>query len=157
MPIYLDHTIVPTTDKEASARFFAKIFGLEYKGPWGHFAPVKVNETLSLDFDNRDVVEHHHYAFIVSEEEFDTILDRVKGEGLAYGSGPMQDDMQINHLHTGRGFYFNDPNELRLDDITHTYICGTTNDEIRIITTCSPFAATNRCACPPPSLRALPT
>ncbi len=57
MPIYLDHTIVPATDKEASARFFAKIFGLEYKGPWGHFAPVRVNETLSLDFDNRDVVE----------------------------------------------------------------------------------------------------
>ena len=122
MPIYLDHTIVPATDKEASARFFAKIFGLEYKGPWGHFAPVKVNETLSLDFDNRDVVEHHHYAFRVSDEEFDTILDRVKGEGLAYGSGPMQDDMQINHLHTGRGFYFNDPNGHRLEVITHTYI-----------------------------------
>ena len=41
MAIFLDHTIVPARDKEASARFFAKIFGLEYKGPWGHFAPVQ--------------------------------------------------------------------------------------------------------------------
>ncbi len=122
MAIYLDHTIVPAHDKEASARFFARIFGLEYKGPWGHFAPVKVNETLSMDFDNRKTVESHHYAFIVSDEEFDTIFARVKGEGLAYGSGPMQDDMQINHLHQGRGFYFNDPNGHRLEVITHTYV-----------------------------------
>ena len=122
MAIFLDHTIVPARDKEASARFFAKIFGLEYKGLWGHFAPVRVNETLSMDFDNRDVVERHHYAFIVSDDEFDTIFDRVKGDGLAYGSGPMQDDMQINHLHTGRGFYFSDPNGHRLEVITHTYI-----------------------------------
>jgi hypothetical protein len=78
MAIYLDHTIVPAHEKESSARFFAKIFGLEYKGPWGHFAPVKVNETLSMDFDNRETVESHHYAFIVSDEEFDTIFERVK-------------------------------------------------------------------------------
>ena len=84
MPIFLDHTIVPARDKEASARFFARIFGLEYKGPWGHFASVKVNETLSLDFDNRDVVEHHHYAFIVNDEEFDVIFRRVLDEGLAW-------------------------------------------------------------------------
>ena len=46
----------------------------------------------------------------------------MKGEGVAYGSGPMQDDMQINHLHQGRGFYFNDPNGHRLEVITHTYV-----------------------------------
>ena len=119
MAIFLDHTIVPARDKEASARFFAKIFGLEYKGLWGHFAPVQVNETLSLDFDNRDVVEHHHYAFIVSDEEFDTIFDRVKGEGIAYGSGPRsRTDMQINHRHGGRGFYFEDPNGHVLEVLT---------------------------------------
>ena len=122
MAIYLDHTIVPAHDKESSARFFAKIFGLEYKGPWSHFAPVKVNETLSMDFDNRETVESHHYAFIVSDEEFDTIFERVKAASLAYGSGPMQDDMQINHLHQGRGFYFNDPNGHRFEVITHTYV-----------------------------------
>ena len=48
MPIFLDHTIVPAHDKEESARFFARIMGLEYKGLWGHFAPVKVNECLPV-------------------------------------------------------------------------------------------------------------
>ena len=53
MSIILDHTIVPSHDKEASARFFADIFGLAYGGPAWHFAPVKANDTLTLDFDNR--------------------------------------------------------------------------------------------------------
>jgi len=60
MPLFLDHTIVPAHDKEASARFFAEMFGLEYKGPWGHFAPVKVNDTLSMDFDNRENFQSNH-------------------------------------------------------------------------------------------------
>jgi catechol 2,3-dioxygenase-like lactoylglutathione lyase family enzyme len=123
MPIYLDHTIVPAHDKEESARFFARIFGLEYKGPWGHFAPVKVNETLSMDFDNRTGFERHHYAFLVSDPEFDAILGRVQAEGVAYGSAPAsQDDGQINHKHQGRGFYFRDPNGHSWEVITHTYV-----------------------------------
>ena len=42
---------------------------------------------------------------------------------MAYGSGPRsQDDMQINHLHTGRGFYYRDPDGHSFELITHTYI-----------------------------------
>jgi len=123
MPIFLDHTIVPAHDKEESARFFARIMGLEYKGLWGHFAPVKVNETLSLDFDNRETFQSHHYAFIVGDDEFDAILERVKGEGVRYGSGPnAQDDMAINNRHEGRGFYFRDVNGHSWEVITHTYV-----------------------------------
>ena len=117
--MHLDHTIVPATDKEASANFFAKIFGLEYKGPMGHFAPVQVNDSLTLDFDNSDRFESHHYAFRVSDEEFDAIFERVKAEGVAYGSGPFtQDDMQINTRRGGRGFYFKDPNGHSLELLT---------------------------------------
>ena len=123
MPIHLDHTIVPSHDKENAARFFARMFGLEYKGPWGHFAPVQVDEYLSLDFDNRENFQSQHYAFLVTDEEFDAILGRVKEEGIPYGSGPMkQDDMEINHLHTGRGFYFRDSDGHSWEVITHTYI-----------------------------------
>jgi catechol 2,3-dioxygenase-like lactoylglutathione lyase family enzyme len=122
MPIGLDHTIIPSKDKEAGVRFMAKMFGLEYKGMWGHFAPLKVND-LSLDWDNRESFEPHHYAFLVTDQEFDAILGRVQTEGIAYGSGPMnQDDMQINHLHTGRGFYFRDADGHSWEMITHTYI-----------------------------------
>ncbi len=123
MPIFLDHTIVPAHDKEESARFFARIMGLEYKGLWGHFAPVKVNETLSMDFDNRESFQSHHFAFIVDDDEFDAILGRVKGEGVRYGCGPnAQDDMTINNRHQGRGFYFRDVNGHSWEVITHTYV-----------------------------------
>src|SRR5260370_7068843 len=88
MAIVLDHTIVPAHDKAASARFFARIFGLEYLGPHSHFAPVQVNEALTLDFDERGAFDMHHYAFKVADAEFDAIFGRVKGGGIAYGSGP---------------------------------------------------------------------
>ncbi len=124
MTFYLDHTIVPCRDKEASARFFARIFGLEYRGPWGPFAPVKVNETLSMDFDNRWPEFHaQHYAFIASDDELDAVLERVKQEGIPFGSGPGSlEDGEINHLYGGRGFYFRDPNGHVLEVITHTYV-----------------------------------
>jgi catechol 2,3-dioxygenase-like lactoylglutathione lyase family enzyme len=123
MAIYLDHTIVPAHDKEKSARFMAHILGLEYNGLFGHFAPVKVNEHLALDFDNRENFQSNHYAFLVTDEDFDAILGRVQEAGLKYGSGPRaQDDMQINHLHHGRGFYFRDENGHSWEFITHTYI-----------------------------------
>jgi len=119
MPITLNHTIVPAHDKEASARFFADIFGLKYEGPMGHFAPVRVNETLTMDFDNKDVLESHHYAFHVSDEEFDGIFARVQSAGLPYGSQPSsKQDMEINHRRGGRGFYFPDPNGHSLEVLT---------------------------------------
>ena len=88
MAIVLDHTIVPAHDKVASARFFARIFGLAYNGPHSHFAPVRVNDALTLDFDERGAFEMHHYAFKVGESEFDAIFGRVKEAGIPYGSGP---------------------------------------------------------------------
>lgn len=119
MAILLDHTIVPARDKEESARFFARIFGLSYDGPVSHFAPVRVNDGLTLDFDDRDSFESHHYAFKISEAEFDRIFERVKREGIAYGSGPRSlDDMAINHRRGGRGFYFRDLNGHVLEVLT---------------------------------------
>ena len=78
MAFSLDHTIVPANDKEESVRFIAGILGLEYKGPWGHFAPLKINDSLTLDFDNHVNFEGHHYAHLASDEEFDAILKRVQ-------------------------------------------------------------------------------
>ena len=110
MPITLNHTIVPAKDHEAAARFFAGIMGLEYRGPHSHFAPVRINDTLTLDFDTGEGFQHHHLAFHVTEDEFDDIFGRIKAAGIAYGSGPRsQDDMDINHRLGGRGVYFRDP------------------------------------------------
>ena len=121
MAITLNHTIVPAQDKVASAQFFARIFGLAYEGPMGHFAPVQVNESLTLDFDNSDEFQSHHYAFHVSDEEFDAIFGRIKGENVSYGSGPSEpENMQINTRGGGRGFYFKDPNGHLLELLTRT-------------------------------------
>ncbi len=121
MPITLNHTIVPARDKVASAEFFARIFGLTYEGTMGHFAPVKVNDSLTLDFDNSDEFESHHYAFHVSDEEFDAIFNRIQAEGLRYGSGPFEsENMQINNRRGGRGVYFKDPDGHMLELLTRT-------------------------------------
>ena len=116
----LNHTIVPAKDKDASARFFARIMGLPYDGIKGHFAPVRVNGSLTMDFDENDHLAHHHYAFHVSEQEFDDIFGRIKAEGLKYGSGPGSSryDMDINHRKDGRGVYFDDPNGHSIELLT---------------------------------------
>ena len=119
MTVVLNHTIVPARDKVASAEFFARIFGLEYRGPHSHFAPVQVNEALTLDFDERERFEPHHYAFMVSEAEFDQIFSRIKAEGIGYGSGPRaRADGEINRRRGGRGVYFDDPNGHVLEILT---------------------------------------
>src|SRR4051794_10927627 len=108
----LNHLLVPAKDKIASADFFAEIMGLE-RGPVGHFAPVKVNESLVLDFADVNDVDlwkpeqghyvREHYAFEVSDEEFDAIFGRIREKDLRYGSGPGPRlyDMQINQNRGG--------------------------------------------------------
>lgn len=121
MAIKLNHTIVPAHDKEASARFFAEIFGLVYEAPVGHFAPVRVNEDLTLDFDNTESFESHHYAFYVSDNDFDAILTRVQAAGIPYGSDPWSlENRQLNSRKGGRGVYFRDPNGHVLELLTRT-------------------------------------
>lgn len=107
MAITLDHTIVPSHDKEEAARFIARIFDLSYAVTGGHFAQVRVNDQLTLDFASADNVAEMHYAFLVGEEDFDAILDRIQAEGVSFGSGPSSpDDGSVNTRRGGRGLYF---------------------------------------------------
>ena len=130
MAIVLDHTIVPAKDKVASAEFFAEIFGLKVKPGQGHFAQVQINESLTFDFADEPEAwggpgfdpktgKSHHYAFHISEQEFEAIFGRVKAKGLVYGSGPYNHtDGQIYTRRGGRGFYFEDPNGHLLEVMT---------------------------------------
>lgn len=107
--ITLNHTIVPARDKVAAAKFFARIFGVK-RARTSYFAPVKVNKELTLLFDDDSKFESHHYAFHVSEREFDAIFGRVKKAGLVYGSAPWSlTDGKLNDWGGGRGVYFTDP------------------------------------------------
>ncbi len=119
MPIVLDHTIVPAKDKVASAKFFAEIFGLTVKPGAGHFAQVQVNESLTFDFADESEPQGHHYAFHISEAEFEAIYGRVNAKGLPYGSAPYNHaDGQVYTRRGGRGFYFEDPNGHLLEVMT---------------------------------------
>jgi catechol 2,3-dioxygenase-like lactoylglutathione lyase family enzyme len=118
MSITLNHTIVPAHDKRASANFFARIFGLAVEEV-SHFAAVRINDTLTLDFDDREKFESHHYAFRVNDQEFDAIFARVREAGLAYSADPFHRNTgQINHRNGGRGFYFFDANGHNLEVMT---------------------------------------
>jgi catechol 2,3-dioxygenase-like lactoylglutathione lyase family enzyme len=109
MPIVLDHTIVPAKDKLAAAKFFADVFGLAVKPGDGYFAQVRINESLTFDFADDPAPQSHHYAFHISDAEFDAIFARVKAQGLAYGSSPYNhSDGKIYDRRGGRGFYFQD-------------------------------------------------
>ena len=123
MTVELNHTIVPARDKEASARFWEHVFGFEYHGPMGHFTQVRIpSQSLSLDFDENESFDPGHYAFKVSEDEFDAIFGRVVAAGLGYGSGPFSsDDGQINRWNGGRGVYFHDPGGHLLEILTRDY------------------------------------
>ena len=119
MAILLDHTIVPARDKLASAKFFAEIFGLNVKSGDGYFAQVQVNDSLTFDFADETEPQSHHYAFHISEAEFEAIYEQVKSKGLPYGSGPHNHtDGKIYTRRGGRGFYFEDPNGHLLEVMT---------------------------------------
>ena len=119
MSITLNHTIVPARDKEAAASQFAQLFGLSYQGVGEYFAPVKINETLTFLFDDDTTFESHHYAFHVSDSEFDSIFHRVQQAGLAHGSTPwITDDGKLNDWGGGKGVYFRVPDGHLLELMT---------------------------------------
>ena len=121
MPIVLNHTIVPTRDKLAAARFFAEIFGLPFHGIEGPFAPVQVNDALTLDFDDGDSFEPHHYGFLVAEADFDAILARLRAANVPHGAGLETGyNGEIYHQNGGRGVYFADPNGHSYEIFTRT-------------------------------------
>jgi catechol 2,3-dioxygenase-like lactoylglutathione lyase family enzyme len=122
--IELNHTIVHARNKEASARFLTEILGLPPALPFGHFLVVKTANGVSLDFIDAgsDTFEKQHYAFLVSDAEFDDIFARIRERKLSYWADPAgkQRD-EINTHFGGRGFYFRDPSDHWLEVITRPY------------------------------------
>lgn len=111
MSVILNHTIVRASDKDASARFFAGLLGLDVGAPAGPFTPVRVNDELTLDFDERHAVAPGHFGFLVDDATFDDLLRRLtERDDIPFGSGPEHGwDRGINRLAGGRGVYVRDP------------------------------------------------
>ncbi|HEY5567678.1 MAG TPA: VOC family protein [Gammaproteobacteria bacterium] len=126
MTIQLNHTIVPARDPQASATFLAEILGLSTPVRFGAFWAVALDNGVTLDFQHSDEeIPIEHYAFLVSESEFDAIFARIRARGLRYWADPMhQQPFEINHNDGGRGLYWNDPDGHYLEIITRPYGSG---------------------------------
>lgn len=126
MAVHLNHTIVHAKDGPASARFVAEILGLAAPRRFGPFTVVDTANGVSLDFLSTDeafLIEH--YAFLVSEAEFDEIFGRIQARGLPYWADPAaRHPGEINHHDGGRGVYFRDPSGHYLEIITRPYGSG---------------------------------
>ena len=109
MSIVLDHTIVRARDKARSARFFAKLLGLEVGAVAGPFVPVRVNAELTFDFDDRNEFTASHYAFLLDNETFDQALARIRASTVEYGSGRFAGwDHAVDDRPDGRTVYVRD-------------------------------------------------
>lgn len=126
MPAQLNHTIVHARDQEASARFYADILGLAAPRNFGPFTVVDTANGVSLDFmSTGDDLIVEHYAFLVSEAEWDEIFARITARGLDYWADPhMHQKNQFNRHDGGRGCYFKDPAGHILEIITRPYGSG---------------------------------
>jgi catechol 2,3-dioxygenase-like lactoylglutathione lyase family enzyme len=122
MGVDLNHIVIPAHDKWASAKFLAGILGLEAGPEWSHFVPVRTGNGVTLDFRDRDDFRPQHYAFLVSDAEFDAALARIRSAGVRhYANFRRERPGEINHLYGGRGVYFDDPNGHLLELITRPY------------------------------------
>ena len=127
MPAVLDHLIIPARDRRAAAERLAAILGV----PWaaqaavGPFSAVYVSDDLTVDFDDTPPgtpVPLHHYAFRVSEAEFDALLGRLQALGLAWRSSPLgPDDHQVNTSAGGRIVYWREPDGHAWEALTQSY------------------------------------
>jgi catechol 2,3-dioxygenase-like lactoylglutathione lyase family enzyme len=124
--IELNHTIVRVRDKRESARFLAEILGLSDPLPVGRFLAVQTGNGVSLDFvDDDGPVSPQHYAFLVSESDFDRIFGRIRDRRLPYWADPgRRRPGEINTNDGGRGVYWEDPSGHFLEIITRPYGSG---------------------------------
>jgi catechol 2,3-dioxygenase-like lactoylglutathione lyase family enzyme len=122
MPVQLNHTIVAARDRRASAAFLADLLGRKPPTDFGPFSVVELDNGVSLDFQDDEVAQPRHYAFLVSEDEFDEIFGRIRARGLDYWADPFERHPgEINTNDGGRGVYWKDPNRHMLEIITRPY------------------------------------
>ncbi|OSC41066.1 VOC family protein [Mycobacterium decipiens] len=125
MPISFNHTIVASRDKRESAEFLTELFGLPSPTPFGPFVVVEFEHGASLDYADApegEKIPRQHYAFLVSEDEFDAIYGKIKSRGLPHWADPgTKRPGEINRRDGGRGVYFADPAGHAMEILTRPY------------------------------------
>lgn len=123
MTVQLNHTIIWCHDKARSAGFLAEMLGRPEPATFMHFLVVDMDNGVSIDFMEKDgPIAPQHYAFLVSDPEFDEIYGRITDKGLDHWADPARKQPgEINHHFGGRGVYFADPDGHFLEAITRPY------------------------------------
>ena len=123
MTAQLNHTIVWCRDKQKSAAFLVDLLELPKPTRFGPMLVVQLGNGVSLDFyEQEGKIASQHYAFLVSEDEFDRVFARIQAQGLAYWADPGKERRsEIYRLHGGRGVYFDDPDKHLLEVMTQPY------------------------------------
>ena len=126
MAVELNHTIIPARDGEAAARWFAELLGLPEPTKFGYFWQVRVANGVDLDFDTYgpgdDLFTTGHHAFLITEDEFDQVFDRIRAQQIPHWADPGRSQTdQINHHDGGRGVYFASNDDHLLEIITRPY------------------------------------
>lgn len=124
MPVELNHTVVLARDNRQGADFLASILGVEVGPKMGPFITMPLANNVTLDFYTVDVRPEAlaHFAFLVSEREFDECFERLETLGVAFYADPqLSRSGAINHHDGGRGVYFLDPTGNTMEIITRPY------------------------------------
>ncbi|WP_263166359.1 VOC family protein [Streptomyces sp. SCSIO ZS0520] len=123
--VQLNHTAVYARDRRLSAAFLAAVLGLEVGAPFGPFLPVDLGNGVTLDYYElrEEPIRPQHYAFLVPEERFDAMIDRLEAVGVTYYADPRHTEPgRINRLFGGRGAYFEDPDGHNMEIMTRPYV-----------------------------------
>ncbi|MGW4838070.1 VOC family protein [Streptomyces globisporus] len=124
MSVELNHTIVHCKDNRESAEFFADLLDLTVGEEWGPFIPVVLENSVTLDFATIPAasITPQHYAFLISEAEFDSAFAKIQALGIEFYADPHRKHPgEINRNDGGRGVYFPDPGGHWLELITRPY------------------------------------
>lgn len=123
MTAQLNHTIVWCSDKQRSSAFLTEMLGLPDAVPFANFLVIPLGNGISMDFMEKDgPIAMQHYAFLVSDAEFDAGMAKIAEKGLTYWADPARQGVnQINRHWGGRGVYFEDPDGHFLEMITKPY------------------------------------
>lgn len=136
MPIAFDHTIVPSRNKEESAKFYEEILSFEDIGedPKEGLRGLRINSTTilflekSIDSDSSPWSQGtHHYAFSLDGKKFAEVLSNLKTKGVPFGdSYENPENMRAAGRKApgakgkGRSIYFRDPSDNLLQIITYS-------------------------------------
>ncbi|WP_336049583.1 VOC family protein [Streptomyces sp. CA2R101] len=124
MSVELNHTIIHARNNRESAEFFVDLLDLEITAEWGPFIAVGLSNGVTLDFATipAESITPQHYAFLVSQEEFDAAYARITQRGIEHYADPQRRHPgEINHHDGGCGVYFMDPAGHAMELITVPY------------------------------------